>query len=47
MKRVWEVKSVDDREIEYVVDHSDLESSIRDLLGVPVDLGRNSQKLVS
>jgi hypothetical protein len=44
VKRVWEVKSVDDREIEYVVDHSDLESSIRDLLGVPVDLGRNSQE---
>lgn len=39
VKRVWDVDDIDDAESEYEVDQLDLMSSIRDLLGVPDDLG--------
>jgi hypothetical protein len=39
VKRIWDNEDIDDEEPEYQVDHSDLMSSIRELLGVPEDLG--------
>ncbi|KAG7338043.1 hypothetical protein IV203_006736 [Nitzschia inconspicua] len=39
VKRVWDVDDVDADELEYEVEYSDLMFSIRDLLGVPNDLG--------
>jgi len=44
VKRVWDVEDVDDEEPEYEVDHSELMSSVRDLLGVPEDLGSTSRE---
>jgi hypothetical protein len=44
VKRVWDVEDVDDKEPEYEVDHSNLMSSIRDLLGVPDDLDQTTQE---
>ena len=44
LKRVWDVEDVDDEEPEYEVDQSDLMSSIRELLGVPEDLGATPEE---
>ena len=44
VKRVWDIEDVDDEEPEYLVEHSDLMTSVRDLLGVPNDLGGTSQE---
>jgi hypothetical protein len=44
VRRVWDVEDVDDEEDEHSVDHQDLMNTIKNLLGVPEELGNSTKE---